>query len=113
MPVSLGTISPGEWLGEIGVIDRGPATATVRARDTTTVLALSHAALLQLQEEAPEAGSAIVRDIARELAVRLRRSTTVVVHAINGGPREAIETKEENWVARAASWLLGGGDSSS
>ncbi len=61
-------VPAGELLGELGLLDRGPATATVRAKGDTTLMVLPYNRCDQILEENP----ALVLEIARDLAARLR-----------------------------------------
>jgi CRP/FNR family transcriptional regulator len=68
---TLNTLGPGEWFGELAVLDRGPRTATVIAETDTRCLALAAWDAERLLEE--RAGLAL--GVARTLAVRLRDLT--------------------------------------
>ncbi|MFV1990300.1 MAG: Crp/Fnr family transcriptional regulator [Acidimicrobiales bacterium] len=61
-------IGPGEMIGELGLFDRGDATATVRAVDAMTLLVIPYNRLAQIMDENPM----LVREMAGELAARLR-----------------------------------------
>jgi CRP-like cAMP-binding protein len=47
------TLGPPETVGELALIDRGPRSASAIAVETTTVLMISHAALLRLLRTSP------------------------------------------------------------
>ncbi|MEM7340567.1 MAG: cyclic nucleotide-binding domain-containing protein [Actinomycetota bacterium] len=61
-------ISDGEIVGELGLLDPGPATATVRAKTDLDVLVIPANRFSQIMDEVPS----LVRAIANELARRLR-----------------------------------------
>lgn len=61
-------IRAGEMVGEIGLLDPGPATATVRCKTPATLLALPH----NRAQDALDATPGVYRHIAAELAHRLR-----------------------------------------
>ena len=61
-------IPPGEMIGEVALLARGPASATVRATTDMSVLVVPHQRFHQILMNAPGLGIAI----AKELAVRLQ-----------------------------------------
>ena len=61
-------IRAGEIVGEIGLLDPGPATATVQCKTPATLLALPH----NRAQDALDAIPDVYRHIASELAHRLR-----------------------------------------
>lgn len=66
--VVVAEIPEGEMIGEIGLLTRSPATATVTAKTPMTLLMIPHQRFHQVLENSP--GLAI--GIAKELAERLR-----------------------------------------
>jgi CRP-like cAMP-binding protein len=72
--VALGAKRMGDWVGELGMIRPGPASATVRARRATRVWSIPHATYLDLLETQPRAMGAALGHIASDLARRIRRS---------------------------------------
>jgi CRP-like cAMP-binding protein len=68
---TLATLGPGEWIGELAVLDRGPRVASVVTDTPTRCLALSAWDAEQLLLERP----ALALGIARTLAARLRDVT--------------------------------------
>lgn len=61
-------IAEGEVIGELAMLDRGPATATVRAKTGMTLLVIPFNRFDQIMEDNP----AMVKAIAHDLAIRLR-----------------------------------------
>lgn len=102
--VVLGHIGPGEWVGEITLIDPGPATASVTADSDSVVLALPHEAFAKLRASRPSAGGALLRSISLNLAERLRAHSGEVLQKISGTEDRLLpETAHEK---RAAMGLL-------
>jgi CRP-like cAMP-binding protein len=66
--VVVAEIPEGEMIGELAFFDRGPATATVKAKTAMTVLVIPYNRFDQIMDDNPE----MVKAIARELAGRLR-----------------------------------------
>lgn len=72
-------VGPGSWVGEVGLLDPGPASATVRTLTDTVTLTLDPVQLDALVRDEPAIARAVVRAMARSLAQRLRDLATVVV----------------------------------
>ncbi len=78
-PLRLAELGPGEVVGEMGVLDDEPRSATVIALEDTETLELSGSALAVTLLQSPEASMALLRMLSRrlrstdELAVSLLR----------------------------------------
>jgi CRP/FNR family cyclic AMP-dependent transcriptional regulator len=75
---SVGTVGPGSFLGEVSLLDPGPATATVTAEQGCTVLHLSRTRFDELCSSHPRLAAALLGEIGRTLADRLRRGVTAL-----------------------------------
>ena len=64
----IATVGPGDFQGEISILDGGPRTATVVATSAMKVLVASHQEFLSLLDESPE----IARKMLPALAHRVR-----------------------------------------
>lgn len=71
----LRTITPGQWVGEISVLDPGPTLATLRAQAPSRAIALSAQDLERLRDAHPLIASKILRALAVEMATLLRATT--------------------------------------
>jgi NTE family protein len=69
--MELGHVEPGETIGEVAVLDPGPATATVKAEADCTVLALSQTGLRALDQAHPAMCSKLMRMLSQLLVERL------------------------------------------
>jgi CRP-like cAMP-binding protein len=106
--VQLGVVGFGAWVGEIGLIDGGPATATVTATTACRLLALDHEGLVALTEDEPEVAAAVLGRITRTLAQRLRRTSAGALQTLDGGDVQMAEAPQRRgWMARAMGWLAG------
>jgi extracellular factor (EF) 3-hydroxypalmitic acid methyl ester biosynthesis protein len=96
--IKVGQLGPGEIIGEISWLDRKPVSASVRAVETSSVIALSTAMLDR--KLAADAGFAarLLRGIATLTAERLRKTTAQV--------------RRSEWAAGPRSPIAGGADSS-
>ena len=85
-PVDLGVVGRGGWVGEMGMLLPGPASAGVVARSAAEVVPISHARYLDLLSREPRAMGTALFNISRDLAHRLREASTAQV---------SIDTKGE------------------
>jgi CRP/FNR family cyclic AMP-dependent transcriptional regulator len=69
---SVATIGAGSITGEVAFVDGGPRSATIRARVDGELARLSFEQYEALAARHPELGRAILLDVARILAARLR-----------------------------------------
>lgn len=107
--VEMGTRGPGSWLGEVGFIDPGPATATVVSRGKSRVLRIEHAKLLGLTDERPEVASILLRHVSRQLAERLATSSAGIVERVAPGHVSLRKPEDvRSWVSTVLGWLVGG-----
>lgn len=81
-PVVIAEIPAGEPVGEMGVLDPGPRSATVIASEETEVLEISAEALQELVLENPDVSRALLRVLSRRL-----RSTDELAAALQARPR--------------------------
>jgi CRP-like cAMP-binding protein len=68
----LGPLEPGAVVGEVGVCDPGPATATVTAEEPSQVLVMDRAALDAVAAAEPRVATAVLRTLSATLSARVR-----------------------------------------
>jgi CRP-like cAMP-binding protein len=68
-------LGPGEFFGEIALIERGPRSATVTAEAPTRLLVVNHRDFHALMEEFPEVAAQVLLTLAHRL--RALESTSV------------------------------------
>ncbi|MCD4738199.1 MAG: cyclic nucleotide-binding domain-containing protein [Anaerolineae bacterium] len=74
-PTGIVTLRPGQTFGEIGLVDRGLRSASARAASPETcLLFVSRQDLLRLCEKDHELGYNLMRNIAEELAFKIRNT---------------------------------------
>ena len=66
-PVVLAELGPGDVVGEMGVLDREPRSATVTGLTAVETLELDAATLAQVLVDHPEAAAALLRILSRRL----------------------------------------------
>lgn len=77
-PVFVGARGRGSWVGEVTLLDPGPASATVTAAEDSDVRVLSAATLGTLTQSHPNVVSHLVRAISEDLAHRIRAAGVVL-----------------------------------
>jgi CRP-like cAMP-binding protein len=70
--VTLATLSPGDFFGEISLFDHGPRSADVVANTDVTLLKISVAAFQQLSTDAPDLATPFLLGIGKTLTGRIR-----------------------------------------
>jgi CRP-like cAMP-binding protein len=73
-PVHVHTLKPGEFFGEMALLESLPRTATATATETSRLHLLYRAKLDGLMEAHPRIGVTIMSHLARLLSARLRRA---------------------------------------
>ena len=106
--VVLGDRVPGDWVGEVGLIDGGPATATVQALVPSSVLCMERATLERLSVEQPHVASILLRAVTRQLAERVWASSSGIVEQVGSWVTVRKPEEVRGLVARMFDWLLGG-----
>ena len=102
----LAEIQPNQWVGEVGLLDGGAASATVRVAEPSRVFRIDRLALESLRERAPGAAMALVHTLSLDLVERIRGSNEFL-------RRELGREEPGDWHAIALRWVLAsGGDGS-
>lgn len=72
-PVPLATLGPGEFFGEMCILETLPRSASAKATRETAVVSISSISFFHLYQKMPAQYSILVLNIARDLSRRLRR----------------------------------------
>jgi CRP-like cAMP-binding protein len=90
-PVLLTELRQGQVFGEVALVDQGVRSATVRvSRDDTLLLRISREALMRLCETYPLLGYRLMRNLAAELATKIRNTDWIVRQYQLDYPAEAV-----------------------
>jgi len=81
----LNRIGPGEFFGEMSLLDGSPRSATVQAETDVTLLALDREHLSQLTELSPRAAAAFFQAMVQVFIERLRSSDVRLTEATRWG----------------------------
>ena len=68
-------IGPGHLIGEMGVLDGAPRSATCTANTDIAAAVLSRTALMRLMKDQPRVGAKLLLAISKRMADRLRETT--------------------------------------
>ncbi len=78
-PVVLSELRQGQVVGEVALVDQGVRSATIRiSRDDTLLLRLRRDQLMRLGETYPVLGFKLMRNLAAELATKIRNTDWLV-----------------------------------
>ncbi|HEV8321599.1 MAG TPA: cyclic nucleotide-binding domain-containing protein [Myxococcota bacterium] len=78
--VRLALLGPGEFFGEMSLVEPNPRSATVRALAATEVARLSNATLQRALESDPRLMNSVLVGIIKGMSVRLRVTSSLVVN---------------------------------
>jgi len=70
--VTLAALGPGQFFGEMCILEAQPRAATGKAATKTTVVSVASIAFYHLYEKMPKQHSVLILNIARDLSRRLR-----------------------------------------
>jgi CRP/FNR family cyclic AMP-dependent transcriptional regulator len=89
-PVTIATLRDGQTFGEISLVDRGLRSASARcATDNTRLLVIPRDKLLALCASTPELGYRVMKNIAADLAFKIRNSDLAIREQLFWRPRQA------------------------
>lgn len=74
--ITLARLTKGSSIGEMAIIDRSPRSATVIAKQPTTMVTLTEKGFDLLADKYPPIGIKVIRKVARLLSLNMRRTTS-------------------------------------
>ena len=90
-PVTISTMRDGQTFGEIALVDQGVRSASARcATDNVRLLVIPRQKLLMLCQTYPELGYRVMRNMAADLAFKIRNSDLSMREQLLWRPRQAI-----------------------
>jgi CRP/FNR family cyclic AMP-dependent transcriptional regulator len=107
--IMLGQIGPGEWIGEVTLIEPGPASATVSCTEDSTLLSMSHETFNKLRNDSPAAAGALMHALSLNLVDRLRAYGKRAAHEIAEGEYalEELAPRERTAIITLIARLMG------
>ena len=87
-PVTIATLRTGQTFGEIALVDQGLRSASARCAEAETqLLALQRGKFIKLCDTYPEMGYRVMRNIAADLAFKIRGSDLAIREQLLWRPR--------------------------
>ncbi len=77
-PRPLATLGPGEFFGEMSLVEPALRSATVRGVDAVELFRLPHVAVVRLFEADPQLMNRLLIQVVRTLSTRLRRTNDLI-----------------------------------
>jgi len=84
--VRISTVARNQSIGEMAVIDEYTRSATVKARQDTSIVALTKRGFETILQENPSVGALILKKIASRVSMNLRRTTSQLADYMNALP---------------------------
>lgn len=109
--ITLGMMSKGQWVGDVSLIDPGPASSTVKILEDAVLLQLKQSLFIKLRECHPRTASRFINALSLELAERLRVSSTYSM--VNSADplldtsHEEVPHKLNKFIFELGRWLTG------
>jgi CRP-like cAMP-binding protein len=87
-PVTIATMRAGQAFGEIALVDQGLRSASARsAAENTRLLVIPRTKLLNLCDNRPELGYRVMRNVAADLALKMRGADLTIREQLLWGRR--------------------------
>lgn len=78
----LATLKPGDFFGELALVDAGPRSADVETVSDCTLMKIEHSALRAIAGVYPNAAFKFLIAVGRELVIRMRRGNQVYIDSL-------------------------------
>jgi len=110
--VQIGHIMPGQYIGEVSILDPGNATASVEAVTNCTLLELARSNFDKLEDTHPAIASKLIRAMDAVLISRLRASDEFLLNIFNSTYDEltaspSLANKQQEWFTNIYQRLIG------
>lgn len=91
-PVSIARLRQGQSFGEVGLVDNGVRSATARAaQKNTRMLVIANVRLMKLCDAYPELGYRLMRNLATDLALKIRNTDLLIREQLIYGEHKSAE----------------------
>lgn len=81
--ITIARLTKGSSIGEMALIDKSTRSATVIAKQPTTMVTLTEKGFSLLTEKSPQLGIKIIQKIARLLSLNMRRTSSKLADLMN------------------------------
>ncbi len=100
--VEVAKVEPGGWVGDVTMLDPGPASATVRVFVKAKVYEFTHKALLDFVRDHPSGAVVLLENLSRKIAGDLQRTSDAVIRKDQWKLKlTAPDAEQDDWVRRA------------
>lgn len=103
--ISIGKILPGEYVGEVSMLDGLPATSSVMTETHCTLYTLSRDAFKELEQQYPAISGKILRSVSSILINRLKSADSLLFDGLANHQNSEV-TDNENNNEKAHEWLI-------
>ena len=108
---NIGMLGEGQWVGDVSIIEPGPASATIRVLEDVSVLRLTQHKFILLRQKHPATASRLMKAMSVELANRLRESRRLSLVVDRGAMRQENDqessVKFQRFLLGISRWLSG------
>jgi len=94
--ITIGTIHPGEYIGEVSMLDGEPSTSSVITETPCTLYSLSRSSFKELEKEYPVISGKLLRSISSLLTNRLRSSDKLLFDGLASQKESYTEQKDDS-----------------
>lgn len=103
--ISIGKITPGEYVGEVSMLDGLPATSSVMTETRCTLYTLSRDSFKELEKQYPAISGKLLRSVSSILINRLRSADSLLFDGLaNHQDSEMAEGENNNEITHE--WLV-------
>lgn len=103
----LGDFGPGQWIGEMGMIEPARAVASVIAVEDCALLRLSHVDFMELRRDSPALTSTLLQMLCKNLTQRLDSTVRFIDREETAPDPSVVKGIQRNWMVEAARNLIG------
>jgi len=106
--VELGHIEPGEWVGEVAMLDEGSATATVQAETDSEVLGMTRSQFAAFSHDHPDVAGVVLKLLTHLMIARLRSADDLLLRRTDqSAGSKAAKHPAYQWSVNAYRRLIG------
>lgn len=103
--ISIGKIYPGEYIGEVSMLDEDTATSSVITETPCILYSLNRSSFNELEKEHPVISGKILRSISSILSNRLRSADKLLFDGL-AGQKESNTGQKEDSIDSTRDWFV-------
>jgi CRP-like cAMP-binding protein len=106
--VELGHIGPGEWVGEVAMLDEGSATATVQAETDSKVLGMTRSEFAAFNQNHADVAGVVLKLLSHLMIARLRSADDLLLRRTDQSAGSKVSKHSAHqWSVNAYRKLIG------